>query len=134
MAATNDQRRAAQPTPRREEFNAADERQVAERTSQAKLRDHVYAQGLAHTLSTMEGRAWVYKVLDACGVFRTSFTGNSETFMREGQRNVGLLIMADIMRDQEEAYLLMCREARERGMRTFRPKVLKNDDDGDTNG
>jgi hypothetical protein len=35
----------------------------------------------------------VRELLDHCGVARSSFTGSSETFFREGQRAVGLYVM-----------------------------------------
>ena len=47
-------------------------------------------------MGSKRGRRIVWRLLERTGVFRTSFTGNSETFFREGQRNVGLMLMAQI--------------------------------------
>ena len=35
------------------------------------------------------GRRFVWRMLEKSGMYRTSFTGNSETFFREGIRNYG---------------------------------------------
>lgn len=40
--------------------------------------------------------AWF--VLESAGIFQTSFTGNSETFFREGKRSVGLRLLAELER------------------------------------
>lgn len=45
-------------------------------------------------MSNPRGRRIVWRLLEECGVYRSSFTGNSETFFREGERNIGLKIIA----------------------------------------
>ena len=107
-------------------FDAGDEDHVASKTQDAKAREAQRRMGLAKIMGSPEGRAWMYDLLEFCGVFRTSFTGNSETFMREGQRNVGLKIMGDIEREHDQAYVQMCREAKSSGSRGFQPKALKD--------
>lgn len=56
------------------------------------------------------GRRIVWSLLERTGVFRSSFTGNSETFFREGQRNVGLFLMAQIHEACPEQYAVMLQE------------------------
>lgn len=107
-------------------YDAGDEDHVAARSQDAKAREAQRREGLRKIMGSPEGRLWMYGLLEACGVFRTSFTGNSETFMREGQRNIGLRIMAEIDRDHDQAYVQMCREAKAYGARGFRPKELKD--------
>lgn len=63
-------------------------------------------------LQTKEGRRYLYELLDFCGMHRGSFTGNSETFYREGMRNVALKIFADVGRVDPEAYLKMIQETK----------------------
>tara|TARA_R100000458_G_C8146353_1_gene155640 strand:+ start:318 stop:689 length:372 start_codon:yes stop_codon:yes gene_type:complete len=43
-------------------------------------------------LKSKEGRVLLGDILALTGLYRSSFTGNSETFKLEGQRNVGLAI------------------------------------------
>lgn len=61
-------------------------------------------------LDTKSGRRFIWKYLGICGVFRSSFTGNSETFFKEGQRNVGLQLMAEVHEADIEMYALMSKE------------------------
>lgn len=122
---------SAQPgriEPDKVDYDAGNVAHVRAAKKQAEVNDDLRRAGLAHLITTPAGRAWLYELIEFCGVFRTSFTGNSETFAREGQRNVGLKIMADIQRDHEEAYITMCREAKSRGLRGFRAKQLKDDE------
>lgn len=123
---------AAKPAPApelpEEPYNAGNAKHVAEATKAANARLALLRAGLRHILTNEAGRAYIHHILEQCGVFQSSFTGNSETFMREGQRNIGLILMADIHRDHEELYITMCREARARGSRGFRPKALKDKD------
>jgi len=57
-----------------------------------------------------QGRRFLNRLLDKTGVFRSSFTGNSETFFREGMRNVGLLVMSEMLDLTPELYLKMLKE------------------------
>lgn len=45
-------------------------------------------------LAMPEFRRFVWEFLEDCHVFSPSFTGDSKTFFREGERNVGLKLMA----------------------------------------
>ena len=38
----------------------------------------------------------MWRWLSRTGVFKSSFTGNSETFFREGMRNIGIMLMDEI--------------------------------------
>lgn len=59
-----------------------------------------------------QGRRFVWRLLDKAGVYRTSFTGNSETFFREGQRNVGLFVLGEVMEVTHEQFAKMLDESR----------------------
>lgn len=108
-----------------EPYDAGNERHVAEAKRTAKEVDALRADGLRHLLGNEGSRAWLFSVLERCGVFTTSFTGNSETFFREGQRNIGLFIIAELMRTNPTAYARMLEEAKVRGEKGSRAKALK---------
>ena len=57
-----------------------------------------------------QGRRFVTRLLDKAGVYRTSFTGNSETFFREGQRNLGLFVLSEVMELAPEQHAQMLKE------------------------
>lgn len=66
-------------------------------------------------MGSKRGRRIVWRLLERTGVYRSSFTGNSETFFREGQRNVGLMLMAQIHEVCPDQYALMLKEQRDVG-------------------
>lgn len=47
-------------------------------------------------LAVPEFRRFIMRLIDETGVFARSFTGNSETFFREGQRAVGLSLIEQL--------------------------------------
>lgn len=92
--------------------NAADRRQVQEVEKKSHLQREQELNDFRFIMQTPEGRRYVWRLLREAGVFRTSFTGNSETFFREGMRNMGLMIMNDLNEACPERYLQMTNEAR----------------------
>lgn len=70
-------------------------------------------EDLLHVMSSRRGRRFVWRLLDYTGLYRQSFTGNSETFFNEGRRNVGLFILDEVTSAAPDQWLQMQREARE---------------------
>lgn len=54
-----------------------------------------YLEDLSDVLRTTSGRRVVWTLLQHCGIYATSFTGNSGTFFNEGRRSVGLKLLRD---------------------------------------
>lgn len=63
------------------------------------------------TLSNDASRRVLMRIIDSTGVFTRSFTGNSETFYREGRRAVGLDIVELIERVAPGSFAKMQTEA-----------------------
>ena len=57
-----------------------------------------------------QGRRFVMRLLEKAGIYRTSFTGNSETFFREGMRNLGLFVLSEVMEVTPDQFALMLKE------------------------
>ena len=94
-------------------YDADDEGQVeAQKRKADRIRERELAD-LRAVLATAEGRRLVWRYLTRCGVFKTSMTGSSQTFFLEGQRNVGLWLLADINAADPAAYVQMLAESRE---------------------
>jgi hypothetical protein len=68
------------------------------------------ADDLKWLMDDPRGRRIVWRMLEQTGVFRSSFTGNSETYFREGQRNIGLKLLADLHEHTPDAYIAMIQE------------------------
>lgn len=58
------------------------------------------------------GRRFMWNLLGETGLYAVSFTGNSETFFREGRRSVGLSLHRQLHEVCLESYLEMTAEAR----------------------
>ena len=51
---------------------------------------------IAWLMSEKRGRQIMFRLLEMCSVYRSSFTGNSQTFFNEGRRAVGTTLITDI--------------------------------------
>ena len=91
--------------------NAADPQQVKRARRREKDRAKREQSDLRWVLSDPRGRRFLWKLLGDAGIFRTSFTGNSETFFREGARNLGLQVFTAIHESAPGLYLEMAQEA-----------------------
>jgi hypothetical protein len=61
-------------------------------------------------MADKRGRRIVHAMLAETGLYQTSFTGNSETFFREGARNVGLKLLAKVEALTPDNYIKMLQE------------------------
>lgn len=55
-------------------------------------------------LGQPEFRRYVKRYLATCNVFKTTFTGSSETFFKEGQRSIGTTMFGEIMQASPERF------------------------------
>jgi len=92
--------------------NAANQDQIKNAEIKSKLNQDQVDADLRFLLSTDQGRRYIWRVLEVCGIYKSSFTGSSETFFLEGQRNVGLKLLSDIMRVDPDSYIKMYKQSR----------------------
>ena len=96
-------------------YDAGNAKHVEERAKKSKLFQRQLDEHLKSVLSTNVGRAWFFDLLGRCRLFQTSFnTDPGRMAFDEGQRNIGLMLQAEIGRVYPEAFTLMMREANER--------------------
>lgn len=100
------------------------ERAKEELDERKKLATEQEKEDFKWLMGSKRGRRITWRLLERTGVYRSSFTGNSETFFREGQRNVGLMLMAQIHEVCPDQYAVMLKEQQ---------NVRTNADDGRTN-
>lgn len=95
------------------ELNLADETKVKSRNKRLKAKEEIRLQLIAKFLSTKDAREWMYELLSGCHIYSPSHVPGDpcSTAFNEGERNVGLKIVADI---PTEIYVLMCTEAKGR--------------------
>ncbi len=88
-----------------------DATQAKELSAAEQLKRQVEIDDFKWLMAEARGRRFAWRLLEKCGVFRSSFTGDSNwTNFREGQRNVGLLVLGDIHEHCPEAYASMLQE------------------------
>lgn len=94
-------------------YDSSDEGQVKRRKRQCdKARDQEVSD-LGKIMGCPEGRRFVWRLLNAAGVFRISFDRDPYvTAFREGERNNGLSLLADVQAFYADRYTIMVTEAK----------------------
>jgi len=81
------------------------------KADQAKRRHERHLNDIRHEVATVEGRRLYWAHLEACGIFQTSFTGETNsTMFNEGRRSIGLKMLFDLMEAKPSAFEQMKRE------------------------
>lgn len=86
------------------------EKEKTEKQLRAKIKAENEVKDLQWVMSDKRGRRFIWSLLGMTGVFRISYTGNSETFFREGMRNVGVMLLDQLKTHCDELYIAMERE------------------------
>lgn len=95
-------------------YDVGNPAEVKERKTKTELSREREIEELRQLLETYGGRSYIWRLLDMCGVYKTSFTGNSTTFFNEGRRDIGLRILEELFEASPNVYTLMRSEAIER--------------------
>jgi hypothetical protein len=96
-------------------YDAGNKKDVRRLEKQAKLEEQQRREIVAGIMSVAPGRGWMCQLLEHCHIFATSYADSSNrmAFM-EGQREVGLNLLGDIMASCPDHYITMMRERNER--------------------
>src|SRR5216684_2102493 len=93
-------------------FDAGDPVSVKRRRKDLSLAAREQGHALSSVMATVGGRAWMYDILVRCHVFSSSFNTNSMALaFSEGERNIGLKLIADIHEHCPNRYSEMMQEA-----------------------
>lgn len=96
-------------------YNAAVRQNVRQAESAARLAERQATEIVRGIMSVKAGRQWMLGKLEACHVFAPTFSTNGlQMAFAEGERNIGLKLLADIMVACPDHYILMMREQNER--------------------
>lgn len=90
--------------------NAADEEQLKGAAKKEKISRKRALDDLKWVLSERRGRRFFRELIEECGVFRQSYTGNNDTVFNEGKRRIGLKLWGDLSEASPEIYALMMQE------------------------
>jgi hypothetical protein len=94
-------------------------------------RDQLRAD-LRQVMAEPHGRRVIWAMLDKTGIYRSSFTGNSQTFYAEGERNVGLWLLA-LMGDVDPTIYpaMLLEKAQQRASDMAAAALEESEDDDD---
>jgi hypothetical protein len=94
--------------------NASDAEQVKRAEKKEAFSRDRELEDIKQVLSTPAGRRFAYRYLEKSGVFRTSFSENTNVMLfREGERNFGLQLLAEINEADPQLYFKMVMESKE---------------------
>ena len=96
-------------------YDPTNRKDVKTAQKQAKVADQQRKEIVNGIMSVEPGRRWICDLLELCHIFATSFSNSSllMSFM-EGQREIGLRLLMDIMSACPDQYVTMMRERNER--------------------
>ena len=96
------------------EYDAGDEGQVKKKKTKAQIHKEQDKEDLKLLLDSAGGRRFLWRLLEECGVYKISFTGDNYTIFNEGKRQIGLRLIEDIFNASPNAYTEMRLEATQR--------------------
>lgn len=74
-----------------------------------------FVEDIRWLMSSPRGRRLVWWLLGKCGVNRTSFNNSGSVMaFNEGQRNIGLMLQAEVLESSPESYMTMLNEQRKK--------------------
>jgi hypothetical protein len=94
--------------------DVGDEKQVQGHETRTQLAREREIYELRELLGTYGGRAFVWRMLVECKMYRAPAIHPQEGFVDIGQQNVGRWLTNEVFTSDPEAYTLMWREAQER--------------------
>jgi hypothetical protein len=99
------------------EYDATNRRHIRLAEKSAKLAEAKRKEAIGGIMSNPYGREWMWDILLRCHVFSSSFVSSAlTTAFAEGERNIGLQFLNDIMAYCPDHYVTMTREANERNI------------------
>jgi len=98
-----------------EGVDVGDTASVKKRMTKAELEQLRLDEDVRAVLSTYRGRAFIWRVLEQAGIYRTTFNEEPNvSAFAEGMRQMGLLVIARVDAVDPNAYAKMRREASRR--------------------
>lgn len=93
-------------------YDASDPVQVNNARKTAGRKKKSSMEAVKAIMSLPQCRKWMYTVLEDCHIFQTSFVQGDPhaTSFREGERNAGLRILAEVMAAAPKEYAVMLGE------------------------
>lgn len=94
--------------------NAADRSQVSKADKAVKSAREYYMDSLKNVMASKDGRRVLWDVLEKCKIYSEIWEPSAKIHHNAGMRSVGLSVLADITECDEDLYLIMQKENRQR--------------------
>src|SRR6266702_1556336 len=105
-------------------YDASNRKDVRKAEKAARQQERTRQDIIKGIMSVAGGRSWMLDILESCHVFASSFSiDSSRMAFSEGERNVGLQLLNDIMAACPDQYVVMMRERNERNLAAERTRA-----------
>lgn len=94
--------------------NAADRKQVKQAEKVVRSNQEYYMDSLKNVMATKDGRRVLWDFLSKCGIYAEIWEPSAKIHFNAGKRSVGLKVLGDITECDEDLFLIMQKENRER--------------------
>ncbi len=92
-------------------YDASDETETKKRELEAKRRDRDTRDVLTALLTERKGRDWMWSLLSAAHMYEANPPSDPlQMAYREGERNIGLMLMQQLLRHAPNAIIQMMQE------------------------
>ena len=93
--------------------NASSESQLKKAEEKLKFQQKLEIDDLRFVLKTIEGRRVMWRLLIQCRVLESIWENSAKIHYNSGKQDVGHFIMSEVVRANEDAFLLMMKENKE---------------------
>lgn len=90
--------------------DAADKKQIKSAEQKEKIMRDRELSDIAMVASTIEGRRFLWRVLEKCRVFETIWENSARIHYNAGQQDLGHFVMAEIVETKKEILFQMMTE------------------------
>lgn len=114
-----------------EPYNAGERSHVKAAAKAVRQAERARGDIVRTIMGTVGGRAWMLDKLERCHVFSSSFnTEGLRMAFAEGERNIGLQLLSEIMSNAAPSYTLMMSEKNERDLTASARRQPDREPDG----
>lgn len=100
-------------------YDASDRADVKANATAARLAQRSDDEVVRTIMRSVQGRQWINNLLARCHLYESTFCDDAlRTAFSEGERNIGLMLQATIVRTSPDELILMMREAHARDITT----------------
>lgn len=111
-------------------MNHAKPEDLSPEDHERRLKEENDNNDLRWVLSDKRGRRVVWKFLEFCGVFKTTFNNSGSVMCKlEGQRTVGLFILDMVTLADQSKLFLMMQDAKQREERLLNKEKTQGEED-----